>query len=82
MGLQFFNPVPVLDLVELVPSLVTSDTAWEKMHHFASHVLGRHVIVSQDRAGFVVNSLLIPYLLAALPSRRHPQVRVGLRRRP
>ncbi|MFF4484829.1 3-hydroxybutyryl-CoA dehydrogenase [Streptomyces melanosporofaciens] len=66
MGLHFFNPVPVLDLVELVPSLVTADTAWDRMRHFAADVLGRHVIVSQDRAGFVVNSLLIPYLLAAV----------------
>ncbi|MFJ9714141.1 3-hydroxybutyryl-CoA dehydrogenase [Streptomyces sp. NPDC101234] len=66
MGLHFFNPVPVLDLVELVPSLVTSDDAWSRMRQFATAVLGRHVIVSQDRAGFVVNSLLIPYLLAAI----------------
>ncbi|MER5806155.1 3-hydroxybutyryl-CoA dehydrogenase [Streptomyces mirabilis] len=66
MGLHFFNPVPVLDLVELVPSLVTTDTAWSRMRHFATDVLGRHVIASQDRAGFVVNSLLIPYLLAAI----------------
>ncbi|WP_446045651.1 3-hydroxybutyryl-CoA dehydrogenase [Streptomyces olivaceus] len=66
MGLHFFNPVPVLDLVELVPSLVTTDSAWERMRHFVADVLGRHVIVSQDRAGFVVNSLLIPYLLAAI----------------
>ncbi|MFB4426315.1 3-hydroxybutyryl-CoA dehydrogenase [Streptomyces sp. QL37] len=66
MGLHFFNPVPVLDLVELVPSLVTTDTAWERTHHFVTKVLGRHAIVSQDRAGFVVNSLLIPYLLAAI----------------
>ncbi|MFD5124117.1 3-hydroxybutyryl-CoA dehydrogenase [Streptomyces sp. NPDC058385] len=66
LGLHFFNPVPVLDLVELVPSLATDDAAWSKMRHFASAVLGRHVIVSQDRAGFVVNSLLVPYLLAAI----------------
>ncbi|MEU4897301.1 3-hydroxybutyryl-CoA dehydrogenase [Streptomyces sp. NPDC044780] len=66
MGLHFFNPVPVLELVELVPSLVTTDTAWSRMRTFATDVLGRHVIVSQDRAGFVVNSLLVPYLLAAV----------------
>ncbi|MCZ4602830.1 3-hydroxybutyryl-CoA dehydrogenase [Streptomyces sp. Lzd4kr] len=66
MGLHFFNPVPVLDLVELVPSLLTTDRAWSRMRHFATNVLGRHVIASQDRAGFVVNSLLIPYLLAAI----------------
>lgn len=66
VGLHFFNPVPVLDLVELVPSLVTDDESWERMHSFASEVLGRHVIVSQDRAGFIVNALLIPYILAAI----------------
>jgi 3-hydroxybutyryl-CoA dehydrogenase len=66
MGLHFFNPVPVLNLVELVPSLVTSDRAREQMHRFATQVLGKHVIISRDRAGFVVNSLLIPYLLAAI----------------
>ncbi|MFB7102820.1 3-hydroxybutyryl-CoA dehydrogenase [Streptomyces hydrogenans] len=66
MGLHFFNPVPVLDLVELVPSLATDDRAWARMRHFVSGVLGKHVIVSQDRAGFVVNSLLVPYLLSAI----------------
>jgi 3-hydroxybutyryl-CoA dehydrogenase len=66
VGLHFFNPAPVLDLVELVPSLATDDKAWERMRSFASAVLGRHVIVSQDRAGFIVNALLIPYILAAI----------------
>ncbi|MFD7704546.1 3-hydroxybutyryl-CoA dehydrogenase [Streptomyces caelestis] len=66
VGLHFFNPVPVLDLVELVPSLVTEETAWIRIRGFVSDVLGRHVIVSQDRAGFVVNSLLIPYVLSAI----------------
>ncbi|MCX4919024.1 3-hydroxybutyryl-CoA dehydrogenase [Streptomyces sp. NBC_00687] len=66
VGLHFFNPVPVLDLVELIPTLATADAAWERILHFTETTLGRHVIVSQDRAGFVVNSLLIPYLLAAV----------------
>ncbi|MFD5717154.1 3-hydroxybutyryl-CoA dehydrogenase [Streptomyces sp. NPDC127036] len=66
VGLHFFNPVPVLDLVELVPTLKTDDTAWHRMHHFAADALGRRVIISQDRAGFVVNALLIPYLLASI----------------
>ncbi|MFF3208063.1 3-hydroxybutyryl-CoA dehydrogenase [Streptomyces sp. NPDC002962] len=66
VGLHFFNPVPVLDLVELVPTLATTDAAWKRVRFFAETTLGRHVIVSQDRAGFVVNSLLIPYLLAAV----------------
>ncbi|WP_406465964.1 3-hydroxybutyryl-CoA dehydrogenase [Streptomyces sp. NBC_00111] len=66
MGLHFFSPAPVLDLVELVPTLKTDDTAWQRLHHFAADVLGRRVVVSQDRAGFVVNALLIPYLLSAI----------------
>lgn len=66
LGLHFFNPVPVLNLVEIVPSLVTDDTAWQRIRSFVSDVLGRHVISSQDRAGFVVNSLLIPYILSAI----------------
>ncbi|MFE6365690.1 3-hydroxybutyryl-CoA dehydrogenase [Streptomyces sp. NPDC057806] len=66
VGLHFFNPVPVLNLVELVPSLVTDETAWQRIRRFVGDALGRHAIVSQDRAGFVVNSLLIPYLLSAI----------------
>lgn len=66
VGLHFFNPVPVLDLVELVPSLVTDNATRERVRVFAGEVLGRHVITSQDRAGFIVNALLIPYVLAAI----------------
>ncbi|WP_329390570.1 3-hydroxybutyryl-CoA dehydrogenase [Streptomyces sp. NBC_01716] len=66
VGMHFFNPVPVLDLVELVPSLVISDTAWERLRAFVTDRLNRHVIVSQDRAGFVVNSLLVPYIVSAI----------------
>ena len=66
IGIHFFNPVPVLPLVELVPSLLTSPTVVEDAAAFASHQLGKHEIRSQDRAGFVVNALLIPYLLSAI----------------
>lgn len=65
-GLHFFNPVPVLDLVELVVSLLTSDETSRRAAAFAGEVLGKHVIRSQDRAGFIVNQLLIPYLLSAI----------------
>jgi 3-hydroxybutyryl-CoA dehydrogenase len=65
IGIHFFNPVPVLPLVELVPSLLTSTGVVEEATTFASS-LGKHVIRSQDRAGFVVNALLIPYLLSAI----------------
>jgi 3-hydroxybutyryl-CoA dehydrogenase len=66
VGLHFFNPVPVLPLVELVSSLVTSPETTERAADFAAGVLGKHVIRSQDRAGFIVNALLIPYLLSAI----------------
>jgi 3-hydroxybutyryl-CoA dehydrogenase len=66
IGVHFFNPVPVLPLVELVPSLLTSPAAAERAESFASGTLGKHVIRSQDRAGFVVNALLIPYLLSSI----------------
>lgn len=66
VGLHFFNPVPVLPLVELVSSLVTSSETTERASSFANEVLGKHVIRSQDRAGFIVNALLIPYLLSSI----------------
>jgi 3-hydroxybutyryl-CoA dehydrogenase len=66
IGIHFFNPVPVLPLVELVPSLLTSPAAEDAATAFASGTLGKHVIRSQDRAGFVVNALLIPYLLSSI----------------
>jgi 3-hydroxybutyryl-CoA dehydrogenase len=66
VGLHFFNPVPVLKLVELVPSLLTSGATIERSEQFAVEALGKRVIRSQDRAGFVVNSLLIPYLLSSI----------------
>ncbi|HVF74496.1 MAG TPA: 3-hydroxybutyryl-CoA dehydrogenase [Acidimicrobiales bacterium] len=66
IGIHFFNPVPVLPLVELVPSLLTSDTTVERAELLAVDLLGKRVIRSQDRAGFVVNALLVPYLLSAI----------------
>jgi 3-hydroxybutyryl-CoA dehydrogenase len=66
IGIHFFNPVPVLPLVELVPSLLTSPDTADRAASFASGTLGKHVIRSQDRAGFVVNALLIPYLLSSI----------------
>jgi 3-hydroxybutyryl-CoA dehydrogenase len=66
IGLHFFNPVPVLALVEVVPSLLTSDDTAERVESFANGVLGKNVIRSQDRAGFIVNALLIPYILSAI----------------
>jgi len=66
VGIHFFNPVPVLPLVELVTSLLTDEETVETARHFASDQLGKHVIQSKDRAGFIVNALLIPYVLSAI----------------
>ncbi len=66
VGIHFFNPVPVLNLVELVTSLHTSDETIATAHTFAVDQLGKHAITSKDRAGFIVNALLIPYLLSAI----------------
>ena len=66
IGLHFFNPVPVLPLVELVPSLLTSGETLHRAETFAAGRLGKRTVLSKDRAGFVVNALLIPYLLAAI----------------
>lgn len=66
VGIHFFNPVPVLPLVELVPSLLTSPETADRAAAFATGPLGKTVVRAQDRAGFVVNALLIPYLLSAI----------------
>ena len=66
LGLHFFNPVPVLPLVELVTTLVTSEAAAARTEQFAGSVLGKQVVRCSDRSGFVVNALLVPYLLAAI----------------
>ncbi len=66
LGLHFFNPVPVLPLVELVTSLATGEAAAERTERFASAVLGKQVVRCADRSGFVVNALLVPYLLSAV----------------
>jgi 3-hydroxybutyryl-CoA dehydrogenase len=66
VGIHFFNPAPVLPLVEVVTSLLTSPETAERASSFATDVLGKRVIRSQDRAGFIVNALLIPYILSAI----------------
>ena len=66
MGVHFFNPAPVMKLVELIPSLTTSPETMERMQAFVSDTLGKQPIEATDRAGFVVNSLLVPYLLSAI----------------
>ena len=66
LGLHFFNPVPVLPLVEIVRSIMTTEETVSAARSFAEQTLSKTTIESQDRAGFVVNALLIPYLLSAV----------------
>ena len=66
IGMHFFNPVPVLPLVELVTTLMTSSEVTTRAEQFARDILGKEVVRSADRSGFVVNALLVPYLLSAI----------------
>ena len=66
VGLHFFNPVPVMRLVELIPSIITSSEVADRAEDFMVDGLGKRVIRSQDRAGFIVNALFVPYVLAAI----------------
>ncbi|NHC21931.1 3-hydroxybutyryl-CoA dehydrogenase [Nocardioides sp. IC4_145] len=66
LGIHFFNPVPVLKLVELVPSLLTAPETTERSRAFVQDRLGKQAIDCQDRAGFVVNALLVPFILSAI----------------
>ncbi len=66
LGLHFFNPVPVLPLVELISTLVTDAAAAARVEEFAATVLGKKVVRCSDRSGFVVNALLVPFLLSAV----------------
>ncbi|MEU6251201.1 3-hydroxybutyryl-CoA dehydrogenase [Streptomyces sp. NPDC047043] len=66
LGLHFFNPVPVMPLVEVVTSLHTRPEVAAVAEEFVTATLGRTAIRSRDRAGFVVNALLVPYLLSAI----------------
>ena len=65
VGLHFFNPVPVMELVEVVRTIATSDEAFSAAYAFAE-ALGKKPIVAKDNSGFVVNLLLVPYLLDAI----------------
>ena len=64
-GCHFFNPVPVMKLVELVRGLETSDATVDMLRRFGES-LGKNVIVAKDNPGFIVNYLLVPYLLDAV----------------
>jgi 3-hydroxybutyryl-CoA dehydrogenase len=64
-GIHFFNPAPVMKLVEIVRTIATSDETIQQLRGFAES-LGKTPIVAKDTAGFVVNFLLIPYMLSAI----------------
>jgi 3-hydroxybutyryl-CoA dehydrogenase len=65
VGLHFFSPVPVMGLVEIVRALDTSTETIQKAHAFVQ-ALGKRAIETKDRSGFIVNMLLVPYLMAAV----------------
>ena len=64
-GLHFFNPVPIMKLVEVIRALTTSDETYQSVFAFAQS-LGKEPITAPDRPGFIVNRLLVPYLLDAI----------------
>ncbi|MER5640762.1 3-hydroxybutyryl-CoA dehydrogenase [Kitasatospora sp. NPDC002227] len=65
LGLHFFNPAPVMRLVEVVGTVLTADDALATARQLCTR-LGKHPVTISDRAGFIVNSLLFPYLNAAV----------------
>ena len=66
LGMHFFNPATIQPLVELISSEVTSEETLDQVETFTREVMGKHPIRTIDRAGFVVNRLLVPYLLQAM----------------
>ena len=66
IGMHFFNPPPVMALLELTPSDVTTGETFELVRDFGTDVLGKTCVRSGDQAGFIVNRLLIPYLFDAI----------------
>ena len=69
-GLHFFNPVPLMKLVEVIRGLTTSDETYQAVFAFAES-LGKEPITAPDKPGFIVNRLLVPYLLDAIRSYEH-----------
>jgi 3-hydroxybutyryl-CoA dehydrogenase len=65
LGLHFFNPVPLMKLVEVIRGLPTSDAAFDKAKGYVEQI-GKTAVVCKDTPGFVVNRLLVPYLLDAV----------------
>ena len=65
VGLHFFNPVPLMKLVEVVRTILTSDDAFNTAYEFAKS-LGKEPVKCRDNSGFIVNRLLVPYILDAI----------------
>jgi 3-hydroxybutyryl-CoA dehydrogenase len=65
VGLHFFNPVPMMKLLETVRTIITDESAFEMVVAFGQNI-GKTVIRTTDRSGFIVNRLLVPYLLDAI----------------
>lgn len=65
LGMHFFNPAPVMPLLEMVRTLATSDETFEAARRFGES-LGKTIIVARDTPGFIVNALLLPFLLDAI----------------
>ncbi|HET9708401.1 MAG TPA: 3-hydroxybutyryl-CoA dehydrogenase [Gemmatimonadales bacterium] len=70
VGLHFFNPVPLMQLVEVVRTVTTSEETFRRAYAFAGS-LGKEPIAAQDTSGFIVNLLLVPYLLDAVRALEH-----------
>lgn len=66
LGMHFFNPVPVMKLIELISTQRTAPAVTDRVVRFSTDVLGKQVVTAPDRAGFVVNKLLLPYLCQAI----------------
>ncbi len=66
IGIHFFSPAPVQQLVEVIPSLLTGAGTVQRVVDFITGVVGKQVVQAKDRAGFVVNALLVPFMLSAI----------------
>lgn len=62
VGVHFFNPVPLMKLVEVIPGLATAPETVDRVRAFAAETLGKDVVLSQDEPGFIVNRILVPML--------------------
>lgn len=70
VGLHFFNPVPLMQLVEVVRTVTTSPATFDRSMTFAKS-LGKEAVAAKDNSGFIVNLLLVPYLLDAIRALEH-----------